>query len=76
MSAVNRQPGGAVNGAWSSDERDSGSEVFGMNVELLTVAIEQILQGRTGCRVRVYVTENKDKESAERSVTEKTETES
>ena len=47
-----------------------------MNVELLTVAIEQILQGRTGCRVRVYVTENKDKESAERTVTEKTETES
>ena len=76
MSAVNRQPGGLVCGTWCFDERDFSSEVFGMNVELLTVAIEQILQGRTGCRVRVYVTENKDKESAERSATEKTETES
>ena len=76
MSAVNRQPGGAVSDTGCSDERDSGSEVFGMNVELLTVAIEKILQGRTGCVVKIYVTKNQDQEFAGCSVTEKAQTES
>lgn len=45
-----------------------------MNVELLTEAIERILQGRTGCVVKIYVTKNKDQEFAGCSVTEATET--
>lgn len=47
-----------------------------MNVELLTEAIERILQDRTGCRVTVNVSKNQGKGIAGRSVTEKTETES
>ena len=47
-----------------------------MNVELLTEAIERILQGRTGCVVKIYVTNNQDQEFAGCSVTEKTETKS
>ena len=46
-----------------------------MNVELLTEAIERILQGRTGCMVTVNVSKNQDQEFAGCSVTEKTETE-
>lgn len=47
-----------------------------MNVELLTQAIERILQGRTGCRVKIHVTKNQGNGIAGCSVTEKTETES
>ena len=47
-----------------------------MNVELLTVAIEKILQSRTGCVVKIYVTNNQDQEFAGCSVTEKAQTES
>lgn len=47
-----------------------------MNVELLTQAIERILQGRTGCRVKIHVTKNQGKGIAGRSVTEKAQTES
>ena len=47
-----------------------------MNVELLTEAIERILQGRTGCRVKIHVTNNQDQEFAGCSVTEKAQTES
>ena len=47
-----------------------------MNVELLTEAIERILQGRTGCMVKIHVSKNQDQEFAGRSVTEATETKS
>lgn len=47
-----------------------------MNVELLTAAIERILQGRTGCMVKIHVSKNQDQEFAGRSVTEKAQTES
>ena len=47
-----------------------------MNVELLTQAIERILQGRAGCMVTVNVSKNQGKGIAGRSVTEKAQTES
>ena len=47
-----------------------------MNVELLTVAIEKILQGRTGCVVKIHVSKNQGNGIAGRSVTEKAQTES
>ena len=47
-----------------------------MNVELLTQAIERILQSRMGCMVRIHVSKNQGKGIAGRSVTEATETKS
>ena len=47
-----------------------------LNQQLLEQAIERILQGRTGCMVRIHVSKNQGKGIAGRSVTEKTETES
>ena len=47
-----------------------------MNVELLTEAIERILQGRTGCVVKIHVSKNQGKGIAGCTVTEKTETKS
>lgn len=47
-----------------------------MNVELLTAAIERILQGRTGCMVKIHVSKNQCKGIAGCSDTEATETES
>ena len=47
-----------------------------MNVELLTQAIERILQGRTGCMVKIHVSKNQGKGVAESTVTEATETKS